>query len=262
MASPDSSLQALGAVSLEALDARAALLQRVDRKYLVPHATYLRLVEDLSRDHDVLEIDGRRAFGYESVYFDTPDLRCFREHVEDRSPRFKVRSRLYVDTSTCRFELKLKHRDGETSKEQLDLDPADHGKVTPEARRFLDDSLPGSVGGDRAPDLAPTLITRFSRSTLAARAGGERVTCDSSLELARPDGAAVRLDPEAVLIETKSETGDSRADRLLQGYGNEQMSLSKYRTGIGLLVAEDPDPPPGVEGMRWFSVAEEAASPP
>ena len=34
---------------------------------------------------------------YESVYFDTPDLRCFPGHVEGREPRCKVRSRLYAD---------------------------------------------------------------------------------------------------------------------------------------------------------------------
>lgn len=261
MPPPPSALDALRAVSLDDLDARAALLRRVDRKYLIGRDTFAWLVGRLADDHDVLEIDGRRSFGYESVYFDTPDLLCFHDHVADRSPRFKVRSRLYVDTATCRFELKVKARDGETTKEQLPLDPAEHGTVTPQGREFLDEHLPRLVGGERAPELAPTLVTRFSRSTLAARSGGERVTSDGALELVRPDGAAMRLDPALVLIETKSETGESGADRLLAGRGCEPVSLSKYRAGIGLLVAEDPDPPLGVGLERWFSPAEAASFP-
>ena len=72
-------------IDLETLDAQAALQQRVDNKYRT------------------LEIDGRRASLYESVYFDTGSLRCFDDHVEGRVPRAKIRTRLYVEThGTCR----------------------------------------------------------------------------------------------------------------------------------------------------------------
>src|SRR5205814_1442908 len=81
---------------------------------------FLELLEQLRDDHDVLEIDGRRWFEYRSVYFDTPDLCCFWDHVHGRLPRFKARTRLYRDTGSCVFEVKLKRSDEELDKRQTE----------------------------------------------------------------------------------------------------------------------------------------------
>src|SRR3954453_20720538 len=118
----DDLLRGLRTISLAALDERAALLRRVDRKYIADPKQLAQLIERLGEDHDVLEIDGRRAFSYDTVYFDTADLRCFREHAEDVRPRFKARTRCYVDAGDCNFEVKVKRRDGETDKRQTPED--------------------------------------------------------------------------------------------------------------------------------------------
>ena len=91
-------------------------------------------------------------------------------------------------------------------------------------------------------DIAPTLTTSFCRCTLAAANGSERVTCDHSLELRSQSGASARLRDELVVVETKTEDGTGRCDRLLAEAGIESVSFSKYRVGVGLLIAEDPDP--------------------
>jgi VTC domain len=93
-------------VSLKELDERASLLKRVDSKYSVVRERFLELLERLRAD--VLDMDGQRVFAYRTTYFDTPDLRCFTDHVEDQHPRFKARTRLYVDSDSCVFEVKLK----------------------------------------------------------------------------------------------------------------------------------------------------------
>jgi hypothetical protein len=98
----------LGTVSLDELESRAALLRRVDRKYVLDAEQLEELAARLAGDHDILEIEGERAFTYESTYFDTPDLRCFHDHVRDREPRFKARTRWYRDSGLCVFEVKLK----------------------------------------------------------------------------------------------------------------------------------------------------------
>ena len=64
-------LDAFRTISLETLDERAALLKRVDTKYLLAEADLEALLAELAADHDVLEIDGRRRFAYRSVSFDT-----------------------------------------------------------------------------------------------------------------------------------------------------------------------------------------------
>lgn len=245
-------LTALEPVPLDVLDERAALQRRIDNKYLVAWKRLELLLDALATDHEALEIDGRRAFAYESVYFDTPDLRAFHDHVADRRPRFKVRSRLYADQGACSFEVKAKRPGGEMVKESLPMDPADHGRITPAARRFLQEHLPELLAGEEMPELEPSLITRFERGTLAARSGSERVTCDAEIQLIRPGGRAVRLAGDHIVVETKSATGDERADRHLGHGGLEPVSLSKYRVGIGLLAARDPEPPLGGAPERWF----------
>src|SRR3954465_11108109 len=153
------------AVALDELDARAALQRRVDRKYIVPPAAVAEVLQALRKDHQALEIDGRRAFGYESVYFDTPALECFRAHVEDRTPRHKARTRLYADSGECAFEVKVKLGESETVKESRPHDPAERPHLSPEARALLERVL-DEHAGSRPGDVAPALVTRFRRSTL------------------------------------------------------------------------------------------------
>ena len=231
-------------VSLDELDERAALLRRVDNKYAVERERFEELLERLRSDHQVLEIDGQRVFGYRSTYFDTPDLRCFTDHVEDRQPRFKARTRLYVDSDSCVFEVKLKRGDGETDKRQTKHPVAEATRLTDSARRCLEDAL-SDAGLDPPDRMSATLETRFHRITLAAREGSQRVTCDIGVLVSRPDGDAARLRDGVILVETKSEQGESPADRVLAELGLEPISLSKYRVGMSLVGGADGGAQPG-----------------
>jgi hypothetical protein len=198
----------------------------------------------LREDHCVLEIDGRRAFSYTTTYFDTPQLRCFVDHVEDRLPRFKARSRLYDDSGDCTFEVKLKRSEDETDKRQLDYDSATRARVTEEAMECVRDALEDA--GLEAPEsLKSTLTTTFHRATVAAREGSQRITCDLGVKLHGPQGETAMHD-ELVLVETKSEKGDGPADRELARLHVESVSLSKYRVGMSLVgAARDVGSQPG-----------------
>jgi hypothetical protein len=234
-------LAELEPISLEQLDEQAKLRRRVDAKYVVPAEVAASAVRGLERSYRALEIDGRRRFTYESVYFDTPNLRCFRDHVEGVRPRFKVRSRVYRETGACFFEIKVKQADDETVKRQCDYDHRDHGTITPEARAFVDEALQ-ELAGEAAPaDLAPTLITTYGRLTLVAREGGERATLDVAVGLRSMDGRDVELRDGVVVAETKTGDGESRLDDVLRSAGCQPVSVSKYRLGVGLLLADDPE---------------------
>jgi hypothetical protein len=233
-------------ISLEELDERAALLRRVDNKYAVEQERFAKLLERLRDDHQVLEIDGRRVFAYCSTYFDTPELRCFVDHVEDRQPRFKARTRLYRDTDRCVFEVKLKREDGETDKRQTGYAVDDAERFTDDARECLLEAL-GDIGLEAPDRMDPTLMTRFHRVTLAAREGSERLTCDIAVRLSNPDGEAAEMRDGMILVETKSERGESPADRVLAELGLEPISLSKYRVGMSLVGGGQRTPQPGAE---------------
>jgi VTC domain len=240
-------LERFPAVSLAELDERAALLRRVDNKYAVRRGSLPELAPMLRDDHEVLEIDDRRQFAYRTTYFETPDLRCFVDHVEGHVPRFKVRTRVYEDSGDCVFEVKLKRGDGETDKRQLEYDVGDSERLTAAARECLDEAL-REAGLDVPDELGAGLRTSFRRITLAARGGSERLTCDDGVRLSSPHGRAAEQHPDLVLVETKTENGDGPADRALARIGVEPISLSKYRVGMSL-VADTPGygPQPGSE---------------
>jgi VTC domain len=250
----DGLLDALHAVSLEALDERAALLRRTDTKYVLDEQAFTTLLRRLGDDHEVLEIDRCRAFGYESVYFDTADLRCFRDHIEDRVPRFKARTRLYRDTRHCVFEVKLKVGDNETDKRQVDHRSDAVDQLDDDALQCLQQALE-NVG---LPALqarpSPSLRTAFTRVTLAPREGRERTTCDFGIRLERPVEARAQLRNGLVVVESKSEDGSGPTDRTLAEMGIESVSFSKYRTGIALLARGVEDPESKARAERLFNI--------
>lgn len=93
----DDLLDSFDGISLTALDERAAYCGGSTTSTWLVGEAFLELARRLRDQHDVLEIDHRRAFGYSTTYFDTPDLRCFVDHLEDRVPRFKARTRFYEE---------------------------------------------------------------------------------------------------------------------------------------------------------------------
>jgi hypothetical protein len=224
----------LAPVSLEELNAGAALLSRVDAKYIVDAATFAAFVERLADRARVLEIDGRRLFTYETVYFDSRSLLTYRAHVQRRRRRFKCRSRRYVESGLHVFEVKLKGARGRTIKHQLAIDPAEHGAATARTAVFASDVLREAYGRSPAEELVPALGMRYRRVTLLLPGSAERVTCDFGLVFGEGSPGAPGLSPDHVILETKSERGRGVADRALRDLGARAVSCSKYCAGIAL----------------------------
>jgi hypothetical protein len=232
--SPALVAESLAAVGLDELDAAAALRERVDVKYVTSLARFAALADRLRATHAALEIDGRRAFRYHSTYFDTAELRTFRDHVQRRRRRYKCRAREYVDTGLCTFEVKLKGARGRTVKHRLPYDAERRDELSEPALAFLRACLEQAYG--RAPDgeLAPVLAVAYTRVTLVAPAPGERVTCDFDLAFTAPDGTSGRLARDTAIVESKSARGDAGADRALRYLGvRPEMACSKYCLGVG-----------------------------
>lgn len=221
-------------ISLHALEERAALLRRVDNKYALTPDQFEAFGGRLTADHQVLEIEGRRVFRYSTTYFDTADLRCFTDHVEGHVPRFKARTRLYEDSGECVFEVKLKLSEDETDKRQIEYSADDRRRVTDRAAECTRSAL-GKAGLEPPDDLSESLTSAFERVTLAARSGSERLTCDLGVRVVGPEGDTAQMRDRLVLVETKSEAGESPADRELARMGLDPISLSKYRVGMSLV---------------------------
>jgi hypothetical protein len=168
----------LDAVSLGDLGA-AALMDRVDRKYMLAADLVPDLLAELAGDYRVLEIEGRRLSHYVTRYFDTPDLALYLAHHNDRAPRFKVRVRTYEGAPASYLEVKCKTAAGRTLKERVLLEDED-----------------AAFDG-----LAEAVRVEYRRLTLVRRDGAERITLDLMLTFRRGDEA--RVFPNVVIAEVK-----------------------------------------------------------
>jgi hypothetical protein len=199
----------------------------------------------------VLEIDGRRTFGYESVYFDTPDLTTYRAHLQRRRQRFKARTRTYTDSGLCMFEVKLSGARGETVKERVPH-PARYGaQLTGEAVAHLRTTLGQAFRQDLPAGMQPTLSTTYRRTTFVSRNGECRLTCDVDL-VCRNGRYEVRDTGTHVLVESKSSGPGSAPDRILRELGVRPATVSKYCVAVAALHPELPSNPWQQTLRRYF----------
>jgi len=218
-------------VGLDDVLAHAALDSRTDRKYLMLLDALPALVNRLGPRFQVLEIQGRRTFGYQSVYFDTPDLLSYRQHLQDNRRRFKVRTRTYVDSGECVLEVKVQGGRSTTIKHRRPHPADERFHLGSDARRFV---AAHTGAGHVAMLLRPVLLTAYHRLTLVDLAGGVRITCDADL-MCRSGERWVEGLRDRLLVETKS-TGPRALAHVFHDLGLRSTALSKYCLGLAMLA--------------------------
>ncbi len=227
--------QGWGQVSLAELNRRAPLLDRAERKYLVSSALIDQVMGELRRSFDVLAIDGETVFTYDTVYYDTDCLLAYRDQVQGKRRRLKVRSRHYLESDLYFFEVKLKGSRGRTIKERMPYDGTRHGAVGPDALGFVQDCVRSNYGEAFAHRLEAQLTMRYRRLTLVGKGDPERVTIDFDLDFLAPDGARAQAPPQTLIVEVKSVDGRGVADQVLRAAGARGGSCSKYCIGLNLV---------------------------
>lgn len=209
---------------------KVALLNRFDTKYLLAASELIALLPSLAAEHDVLEVEGRRAHRYRTLYFDTPEFDLYQRHHQDLAERHKVRTRQYLDTDLSFFEIKSKTTEGQTLKHRL---PTEHALVdlTPEARELLTTRLPADE-----QEVEPKLWNDFVRVTLVGKHRAERLTLDLGIQFDYEGRTAIL--PGVAICELKqgSANHDSAFALRMQDLGIEPTSISKYCAGVALLV--------------------------
>lgn len=234
----ETSLADLPAVHLDELTDQAALQRRVDRKYVLPVAACVPLLEELGvRGAHVLEIDDRRTFGYDSVYLDTADLTCYLQAARRRPRRFKVRTRTYVDSGQCWLEVKMRDRRGWTVKHRTAYDVRDRALLTAEGRVFVEQVLAATgLGLETGTTLDAALRSVYRRSTLHLPQTRSRVTLDTTLTFrgrgptsAHPEEAAAEdLARGAVARGAVSRRADTQGAETRGAVDTEAVALPGY----------------------------------
>lgn len=165
-------------ISLAEMDS-VALLKRVDTKYLLHVDQLFQALKSLQDHYRVLSVHGHRTSSYHNIYFDTPEFMLYFQHHNERSNRYKVRSRQYVDSDTAYLEVKHKNNRGVTIKRRIKTPDMVHS-FSREDKDFLAQSYPYELS-----QLRPVLTNDFMRITLVSKHNIERLTLDINLQIAK-----------------------------------------------------------------------------
>lgn len=227
-------------ITLERMDA-IRLMNRIDTKYVTDILRLREILEDAQRQgHLVFESDGERIQAYDSIYFDTSDLRMFREHRRGKLVRQKIRTRVYLGSGLCFLEVKKKNNHSRTRKKRVGVPPDDFQdfREDPEACLWL-----ASHSCYQSGEIFPSVETMFNRITLVNNNLTERLTIDISVTFKNLRTSSEASLGTAAIIEIKQDgrLGSKMKDILLK-HRVKPMRVSKYCLGVALT---DPKVLPG-----------------
>lgn len=225
-------LEAFAPITLSEMDG-VKLMNRIDSKYLVNEASLLRILSDAAAaGYRVLVTEDGRISQYDSVYYDTPQLRMFLDHHNRRLTRQKVRTRSYVGSGDTFLEIKHKNNKGRTKKKRTPIPLAELSDFRSDesAAKFL-----AGHSAFTADMLSPVLETVFRRITLVNPAMTERLTIDSCLCFKNfRTGLETNL-KDAVIIELKQDgRAVSRMKEILLDHRVKPVRVSKYCIAVTL----------------------------
>ena len=225
-----SKLSGFASISLEEMNG-VSLLKRVDTKFLTTSSELSELLPYLYSDYQILEIDGNRLMNYSTLYFDTQDLRCYKEHHNGKAKRHKVRIRKYVESDICFLEVKEKQNSGMTNKVRCSIDDFETSLST-ESKQFIEKAT------KKDWELKPALHNYFQRFTLVNTQRSERVTIDLGLKY--KTDATTKQFKNVVIVEVKQEKQNTRTQiySILKSNRIRTVSFSKYCMGVSTVFTD------------------------
>ena len=202
-----------------------SLLKRVDTKFLTTESKLSEILSLLHDEYQILEIAEKRLMNYTTLYFDTKDLTCYKEHHNGKARRQKIRMRKYVDSDLCFLEIKEKQNSGMTNKVRCSIDDFETD-LSPKSKKFIENAT------KKDWELEPTLHNYFKRFTLVNTQRSERVTIDTGLEY-KTDSITKQF-KNVVVIEVKQEKQNTRTPiySILKSNRIRTVSFSKYCMGV------------------------------
>lgn len=218
---------------------------RYERKFVVTVMSHAQVERHLRR-HPALFRQAYRPRFVNSIYFDTPSLRNYRDSIEGEAHRLKYRIRWYGDLQgpVTAPRLEIKEKFGLVGgKHTFDLAGFDFSSALGR------DRLTGALAGVTPPfqlrnalrAVRPVLVNRYLRSYWLSADGRFRITVDSGMAYYRLAGRNCLLskpiqDTGKVIVELKYPTeSDDRATGISQRLPCRLSKSSKYVTGVNFL---------------------------
>jgi hypothetical protein len=206
------------------------LMNRIDKKYIVPIGAIPYILENASNDYRMLEIDGVRSFTYDTIYFDTQSLELYHQHQAGRSNRYKVRHRLYKESEKAFFEIKHKNNKLRTDKIRKPTITSTDQNIVKEDKIYLENTTPLA-----ADNLRPSIKSIYQRITLVSNLAIERVTIDLNLTFEKHDQSTSYRN--LAIIEIKqAQNSKSAISQIIKQLGYRPGGISKYCLGVVSLI--------------------------
>ena len=202
-----------------------SLMKRVDTKFILKESQLLEVLSKLYDDYKILQIDQERLMKYSTLYFDSQNKKCFKDHHNGKLNRYKIRMRKYLVSDICFLEIKKKNNLGITNKIRRQIKDFETD-LNLESKEFITNSNINNLF------LEPSLYNNFSRMTFVNKSEAERLTID--VDLSFSFGAKEKKFEKLVVIEVKQEGKrlNTTINRVLKSMSILPTNFSKYCIGI------------------------------
>ena len=203
----------------------AALMNRVDSKYLLPIALFNPLMKAISADYSILTAYGQRIFNYQTTYFDNKRRQFFHDHHNGKLNRYKVRFRHYVESATGYMEVKLKNNQKRTIKQRIPMDC-----ILPNQAR-VNDFVKKTLGYEVT--LETVLFVNYQRITLLNKTNLERITIDLNLSFRNAKEQIQSIQDKVFIVEIKQDRKPlpSTCRSFIKNHCYHDINFSKYCIG-------------------------------
>ena len=220
----------LSPISLEMME-RVKLMDRTDVKYIINDSILPELLFEIKDDYHILETANTRMASYQTLYFDTPKNKFYKDHHNGKRNRYKVRYRTYIESELSFFEIKHKSKKGRIIKDRIKVDSIKR-ELEEEEWKLVEEKM------KKRPNLEARLENTFRRMTLIAKNGIERMTIDFDLQFQYNQQEQAM--PSLAVIEVKQErySRDSRMMDALRKRSIRPERMSKYALGMSIFSGE------------------------
>jgi hypothetical protein len=211
-------------------DQISSLMNRFDFKFLLTSSEATDLLNNLAEQYSVISNNNQLVRQYETRYFDTVQRDAFYLHHKGKLPRYKIRTRVYLDTNDHFVEIKYKNNKDKTEKFRIESAISENLFRQSNVISFLNKHNISNIN-----DLEESLLVKFNRISLKQKESNERVTFDFDITFS--NNQLNTIPGDIVIVEVKQETKfKSPVTALLKSMRKRPISISKYC--YGLLITE------------------------
>ena len=211
---------------------KVTLQNRIDTKFLLHNNLLPELLKSISKDYFIVKNNNCFWQKYETIYFDTPNLKFYHLHNNGKLNRYKIRMRRYLLSHENFLEFKFKSNKNRTIKNRIPLD-FEQKEITNRELTFLSEktkNLPFH--------LRTSLTNQFDRITLIHKNYTERITIDTNLLIKDENNTASLNNLVVAEIKCERKIANSNFYKLLKKNRIYPTGFSKYVMGNIILHPE------------------------